>query len=46
VISDRSVSRLQNALEEIRKDHRPRSQAWTLRRALDDVYASLRKQDQ
>ena len=45
VLSDKSTKRLKSALAAIRKDHRARNQAWTLRRALDDVYAELRKQE-
>lgn len=36
--------RLRKALADIRKDHRPRNQAWTLRHALDEVYGMLRDQ--
>ena len=42
VLTEDSSKRLRTALQEIRKDHRARSQAWTLRHALDAVYASLR----
>lgn len=42
VLSKESSNRLRNALQAIRKDHRARSQAWTLRYALDGVYRSLR----
>jgi transforming growth factor-beta-induced protein len=42
VISEQSSKRLRGALKAIRQDHRARSQAWTLRHALDDVYRSLR----
>jgi len=44
VLDEKSGARLIKALSEIRRDHRAQSQAWTLRYALDDVYASLRKQ--
>jgi len=42
VLTDASKGRLRKALRDIREDHRARSQAWTLRHALDDVYRSLR----
>jgi uncharacterized surface protein with fasciclin (FAS1) repeats len=42
VLSEEAGNRLRRALRAIRRDHRARSQAWTLRHALDDVYRSLR----
>jgi uncharacterized surface protein with fasciclin (FAS1) repeats len=42
VLSEKATGRLRDALKAIRKDHRARSQAWTLRYALDSVYGSLR----
>jgi len=45
VLAEESANRLRKALRAIRKDHRARSQAWTLRHALDSVYRSLRRKD-
>ncbi|MCE5328084.1 MAG: fasciclin domain-containing protein [Planctomycetaceae bacterium] len=45
VLDGNSRKQLSTALADIHKDHRPMSQAWTLRHALDAVYASLRKSD-
>ena len=42
-LKDGDRKRLRKALSDIRKDHRPKRQAWVLRYALDDVYRSLRK---
>jgi transforming growth factor-beta-induced protein len=42
VLDEASTERLEKALAEIRKEHSPKSQAWTLRYALDEVYDNLR----
>ena len=40
-LDDEGRGRLRKALGDIHKDHRPETQAWVLRYALDDVYQSL-----
>jgi hypothetical protein len=42
VVPKQAADRLRSALRAIRRDHRARAQAWTLRHALDSVYRSLR----
>ncbi len=45
VLSDHAAGRLRGALKAIRADHRPKSQAWTLRHALDAAYGELRRRN-
>lgn len=45
VVSDSALDRLSRSLEKARATDNPENQAWILRRALDDVHASLKSID-